>query len=265
MASEFPVLLLLPLFLCLCGILVLLEIRRRQNDPNYRLIHPHVTEQNHEHATEMISSDDDHSGHENDDDNDDIAEGSSTAVRVKQIGKKKAEKLRRKEQMRQYREYMNQQNEARRVQDEILEEEFKRKKAEESIRRAEEMEAKRKAVEKKNKKIEAERQQKEKIAVKEAKQKRARYNKYSTKVKEVVQNLRFCALDQVGQMTGLAEEEVSEILQVLCTEDPEFELSLWSGSTFLFVTKDDYAIFTSYMAKNGSISVKDGLFTLLKQ
>lgn len=34
----------------------------------------------------------------------DVGEGSSTAVRVKKIGKKKGEKLRRKEQMRQYHE-----------------------------------------------------------------------------------------------------------------------------------------------------------------
>jgi hypothetical protein len=34
----------------------------------------------------------------------DAGEGSSTAVRVKKVGKKRGEKLKRKEQMRQYRE-----------------------------------------------------------------------------------------------------------------------------------------------------------------
>jgi hypothetical protein len=45
----------------------------------------------------------------NDDDEEEVAEndageGSSTAVRVKKVGKKRGEKLKRKEQMRQYRE-----------------------------------------------------------------------------------------------------------------------------------------------------------------
>lgn len=35
---------------------------------------------------------------------DDAGEGSSTAVRVRRVGAKRGEKLRRKEQMRQYRE-----------------------------------------------------------------------------------------------------------------------------------------------------------------
>lgn len=37
----------------------------------------------------------------------DLGEGSSTSVHIKKIGKKKGEKLRRKEQMRQYREVKN--------------------------------------------------------------------------------------------------------------------------------------------------------------
>ncbi|KAF7725213.1 hypothetical protein EC973_000379 [Apophysomyces ossiformis] len=209
MASDIPFLLFVPLLVCLFGIAVLLEIRKRQNDPNYHQT-SFYTEQPQYDDGRTVLSEDDLSEPDNDNNTEDAAEGSSSAVRVKPIGKKKAEKLRRKEQMRQYREYMNQQNEARRIQEEILEEEFKRKKAEDSIRREEEMEVRRRAQEKKRKQAEAERQEKEKAAAKEMKQKRALYNKYSAKVKSVVQehlkDLRVCALDQVGYITGLADE-----------------------------------------------------------
>lgn len=41
---------------------------------------------------------------EEESDENDAGEGSSTAVRIRKVGKKRGEKLRRKEEMRQYRE-----------------------------------------------------------------------------------------------------------------------------------------------------------------
>ncbi|ORZ03516.1 hypothetical protein BCR43DRAFT_483502 [Syncephalastrum racemosum] len=169
-------------------------------------------------------------------------EGSSAGtLRVRKMGKKRGEKLRRKEQQRQYREYMNHQRDLRRVQDERLEEEFRQRKAIENIRQSEEAEQRKKAQARKAKQEEKERQKRQKAIEKEESRRKSRYSKYHAKVAEAAKRLKLCSMDALARETGLDAEEAEAILRQLCMEAPEFNLSLWSGNSFLHVTDADYA------------------------
>ncbi|KAG2218557.1 hypothetical protein INT45_006318, partial [Circinella minor] len=243
---------MIPIALCILGILLLLEIRESlqsdsgagnitslqqalgDNDSDSELLENYVEE-----AARTVEEDDNN------------GEGSSTAVHVKKIGKKKGEKLKRKEQMRQYHEYMNHQRDLRRAQDEVLEEEFRRKKDEEAIRRADESERRRKVKEKKAKQEEKERVKREKAEEKEAKKKRSRFDKYSGRIADTVKRLKLCTMETLAKNSGFSQEEATNILKELCATSPEFRLSLWSGSTFMFVTEDDYANLSAYLENNG--------------
>ncbi|KAI9310848.1 hypothetical protein BX666DRAFT_2003225 [Dichotomocladium elegans] len=191
------------------------------------------------------------------------AEGSSSALRVKKIGKKKGEKLRRKEQMRQYHEYMNQQREIRRQQEEILEEEFRRRKAEEAMRRADEEEWRKKAQAKRAKQEEKDRRKREQAEEKEQKKRRARFEKYCERIATAAQQQKICTTAGLSTQFGLPEQEVEQILRELCATSPEFSQSLWSGSTFMFVSDRDYERLSGYLKMNGKTSIKDAGADLL--
>ncbi|KAI7885142.1 hypothetical protein K492DRAFT_172483 [Lichtheimia hyalospora FSU 10163] len=252
-SNEFSAILLIPIAICLLGILVLLEIRKQQqqrSDDTYSTQAVEEFSEEDDYLDDIIQEDSEQAIEQ------DVGEGSSTAVRVKKIGKKKGEKLRRKEQMRQYHEYMNQQRELRRAQDEILEQEFKRRKAEEAIRRAQEDEKRKKQQAKKAKQEEKERQKREKAEEKELKKKRSRFEKYHGRITDAVKNMRVCTMEALSSVVRLTPEETEEILRELCATSPEFSLSLWSGSTFMFITEKDYGRISSYLLKNGKTPIK---------
>ncbi|KAJ8659790.1 hypothetical protein O0I10_004383 [Lichtheimia ornata] len=251
-SNEFSAILLIPIAICVLGILVLLEIRKQQqqrSDDTYSTQAVGDFSEEEDYLDDTIQEDVAEQG-------EDVGEGSSTAVRVKKIGKKKGEKLRRKEQMRQYHEYMNQQRELRRAQDEILEEEFRRRKAEEAIRRAQEEEKRKKQQAKKAKQEEKERQKREKAEEKELKKKRSRFEKYQGRITDAVKNMRVCTMESLSDVVRLTPEETEEILRELCATSPEFSLSLWSGSTFMFITEKDYGRISAYLLKNGKTPIK---------
>ncbi|CDS13034.1 hypothetical protein LRAMOSA05218 [Lichtheimia ramosa] len=248
--NEFSTILLIPIAICLLGILVLLEIRKQQQQRSDDTYSTQAVEDFSEEEDDMIPEDAGPSVEQ------DVGEGSSTAVRVKKIGKKKGEKLRRKEQMRQYHEYMNQQRELRRAQDEILEEEFKRRKAEEAIRRAQEEEKRKKQQAKKAKQEEKERQKREKAEEKELKKKQSRFEKYHGRITDAVKTMRVCTMESLSSVVRLTPEETEEILRELCATSPEFSLSLWSGSTFMFITEQDYGRISAYLLKHGKTPIK---------
>ncbi|KAI9260583.1 hypothetical protein BDA99DRAFT_560657 [Phascolomyces articulosus] len=256
MATNNEVLIvMIPIAICLLGILLLLEIRERLRSDSgdgsitsLQTVHDDSDlELYEENGMEEIET----TVGENDN-----GEGSSTAVHVRKVGKKKGEKLRRKEQMRQYNEYMRQQQDLRRAQNEALDEEFRRRKEEEAIKRADESERRRKAKEKKAKQEEKERVKREKAEEKEAKKKKSRFDKYSGRIADTVKRLKICTMETLASKTGFSQEEATDILNELCATSPEFRLSLWSGSTFMFVTEDDYAKLATYLEKNGKISIK---------
>ncbi|KAI9490377.1 hypothetical protein BDB00DRAFT_559795 [Zychaea mexicana] len=261
MANNDVLIILIPVALCLLGILLLLEIRERLRagpggEGDSTLLRTLDEDSDSELLDDYID--------ETAEDNNDRGEGSSTGVHVRKIGKKKGEKLRRKEQMRQYREYMNQQRDLRRAQEEVLEEEFQRKKAEEAIRRADEVsEKRRKEKEKKAKQEEKERVKREKAEVKEAKKKRSRFDKYSGRIADAAKRLKICNMETLANASGFSEEEATDILKELCATSSEFRLSLWSGSTFMFVTEEDYAKLAAYLERNGKTSIKHASHDIL--
>lgn len=154
--------------------------------------------------------DEDEDQEEEDEGSDDNhGEGSSTAVRVKRVGKKRGEKLRRKEEMRQYREQMDRQRDIRRAQDEIYEEEFRRKKIEQSIKRTDEMEKRKKEKEKKAKAEAKEELKLQKLKEKDAKKKQSRFGKYSEKLKKLVKEKRLSDTHELAKLMGLTQEVCS--------------------------------------------------------
>ncbi|RCH98095.1 hypothetical protein CU098_003315 [Rhizopus stolonifer] len=195
-----PLIVFIPIIICAICILVLLDIRKKRNDPQINDDQDHVF---------------DETNHPNVSSEEDNGEGSSTAVRVKKIGKKRGEKLKRKEQMRQYREYMDQQREIRRAQEEIAEEEFRRKRIEDSIKRQDELQKLRKEKEKKAKQEQKEELKKQQLQEKDAKKKQARFGKYSHKVKQWVKDKKLCDLDQLSASIGLEKQDIIDILKQL--------------------------------------------------
>ncbi|KAF9433483.1 Thymidylate synthase [Entomortierella beljakovae] len=113
-------------------------------------------------APEPFPGDEEENGEdgEEEEEEDEAGVGSSSGVtaatRIKKIGKKRAEKLQRKEQMRAYREFMDMQREERRQQDELF-------RMQEAIQQ-EERKKKRSA------QIESDRKRKEQLKAKEAKE-----------------------------------------------------------------------------------------------
>ncbi|KAI8338378.1 hypothetical protein BC941DRAFT_451578 [Chlamydoabsidia padenii] len=194
---------------------------------------------------------------------DNAGEGSSTAtLRIRKVGKKKGEKLRRKEQMRQYREYMDHQRDARRAQDEILDEEYRRQKAEEAIQRADEMEKRRKRQEKLARQEEKARLNQLKQQEKEMTRAQQRFQKYHTKIKTWVKDTKVCHVDELAKHVGLTVEDTVAILQQLCDTDPDFDLALWSNdrSTLMYVVPSDYDRLAKYMDQHhGKLVVNEVL------
>ncbi|CEP07806.1 hypothetical protein [Parasitella parasitica] len=248
-----PLVVFIPIILCIIGILVLLDIRQRQRNPQYETIDTH------QQAFEQHFMQQDEDEQENGSD-DNHGEGSSTAVRVKKVGKKRGEKLRRKEEMRQYREYMDRQRDLRRAQDEIYEEEYRRKKIEDSIKRTDEMEKRKKEKERKAKADAKEESKLQKLQEKDAKKRQSRFSKYNEKLKKLVKEKKLCDISELARATGLSQEEVVDILKKLCNQDDEFELCLWSGTdAFLFITQKDYTEFNQLFKTKGKMSIHDAV------
>ncbi|CAO3646226.1 unnamed protein product [Cunninghamella blakesleeana] len=258
--SSNELIIFVPFILCLLAIVFLISVRNSQQHTgtNTNLISLRQSIN----ADEYYNEEEDILEQEEDNEEEDIdsaGEGTSTAVRIKKIGKKKGKKLQRKEEMRQYREYMDQQRELRRAQDEILEEEYKRKKAEEAIQRADEQEKRRKQQEKIAKRQEKEQLAKQKEYEKLVKQKQKLYQKYHSKIKNWVKETKICHLQELAKKIGLSIDDTTEILERLCKEDGEFELSLWSDdkSTFMFVLQEDYQQFIQYMDQHDGKLIVD--------
>lgn len=90
---------------------------------------------------------------------------------------------------------MEQQRQIRKAQEEIYEEEFRRRKLEESIKRTDEMDKRKREKEKKAKADEKEGLKKQKNEEKDAKKRQARFDKYKEKVKKLVKvNFIICLL-----------------------------------------------------------------------
>lgn len=88
---------------------------------------------------------------------------------------------------------MEQQRQVRKAQEEIYEEEFRRRKVEESIKRTDEMDKRKREKEKKAKAEEKEGLKKQKNEEKDAKKRQARFDKYKERVKKMVKvNLFVC-------------------------------------------------------------------------
>jgi hypothetical protein len=224
-----PLIVFIPVIVCIVAILILLDFRQRQNHPEqYRKIDTttmgcyyvtkmifsiapaatiNTTTRAIRQPEEFVHESEEESEEESDDNH---GEGSSTAVRVKKVGKKRGEKLRRKEQMRQYREYMDQQRELRRAQEEIYEEEFQRKKVEDSIKRTDEMEKRRKEKEKKAKQQEKEALKRIKNEEKDAKKRQTRFSKYSDKVRKMVKENKLCKTSDLARSIGLTQQVVGK-------------------------------------------------------
>ncbi|KAK4520288.1 uncharacterized protein ATC70_008421 [Mucor velutinosus] len=260
MASEdkdgqgLPLFVFIPLILCIVGILVLLDIRQRQRNP------PHVPINTQPQAFEQqfLHDRDDQDDGEQDASDDNHDEGSSSAVRVKKVGKKRGDKLRKKEEKRRYREYMDQQRDLRRAQEEADEEEYRRIKMEQSIQRTDEMEKRRKEREKLAKAKAKEELKMQALQEKDAKKRQYRFNKYSDKLKKLVKEKKLCDTHALAKSMGLSQEEVIDMLKQSCDQDDEFELCLWSGTdTFLFITREDYEHFNEQFSSRGKQSIHD--------
>ncbi|KAI9469781.1 MAG: hypothetical protein EXX96DRAFT_381177 [Benjaminiella poitrasii] len=256
--EALPLIVFIPIIFCVVAIFILLDIRQRQINPQQADRTNFIIN---EQPNDIL--DEDSEGQIGTDEDDNLGEGSSTsAVRVRKVGKKRGERLKRKEAMRQYREYMDQQRELRRAQDEIYEEEFRRKKIEESIKRADEMEKRKKEKEKKAKVEQKEELKRQKEEEKEKKKRQSRFDKHSGKLKKIVKEIKLCNISEIAKMVGITNEETVAILKQLCKEDTEFELCLWSGTdTFLFITEEDYVQFNQTIKQKGIISIhEDNIF-----
>jgi predicted HTH transcriptional regulator len=105
---------------------------------------------------------------------------------------------------------------------------------------------------------EKEEQKKQKEEEKNAREREAKYNRYHDNIKNWVKENKYCHLDDLAEFFGLSAENIIYILSQLCKHDPEFELSLWSGNQFLYVTRSDYRQFEEDLKKEGKISVHQG-------
>ncbi|KAL0089315.1 hypothetical protein F4703DRAFT_1903804 [Phycomyces blakesleeanus] len=244
--DDLPFIIFVPLILCLLGIGFLLSIRREQQT---QLAHALEADQDLNDSDTV--ADEIEAG--------DPAEGSSTATRVRKIGKKRGEKLKRKEQRRQYQEYLHQQNEVRKAQEQRQEEEYRQRKLEESIRRADELDQLRKTQAKNAKREQDERQRKLKEEEREQKRKDARFVKYSEKIKLLVKKLKVCTMEEVGLTLGMEPKDCKDMLEMICALDPQFSLCLWTDDTFMFVTEEDYGQLKEYASEHGKLSVKEAV------
>ncbi|ORX45115.1 hypothetical protein DM01DRAFT_1340198 [Hesseltinella vesiculosa] len=261
MANDIAII-FIPIAICLVGIRFLLTLmaQRQQHRQSHGVLHL-----NDDDPAEFLQDDiqDDLDGDFNIVADDDIPnEGSSTGRAVKKVGKKRGEKLRRKEQIRQYREYMDQQREMQRQQDLILEEQYRQRRAEESLRQADELDIIRKNLAKlakqETKQKDTLRRQEEKKRNQDAQQ----FAKCRAKVKEHVQKNKISTMENLAKQLWLTEEQTRNILQKLCSTDPYFQLCLWSedNNTFLNVQADDYTAIHEFLETNqGRILVRQVL------
>ncbi|KAI8577835.1 hypothetical protein K450DRAFT_282291 [Umbelopsis ramanniana AG] len=200
----------------------------------------------------------------------DPQEGTSTAVRVKKVGKKRAEKLKRKEHMRQYREYLDSQREARKYNDEIEEERYRQRKIAESIEREREHEKRLKAQAQQQQKLDKEREKKHKLEEKEQKRLQNILQKYRDKIKRTVQDCKYTTIEQLSKAIHISDQDTIYILKQLLIDDPQFRLSLFeeSNMSFLYVTDEDYARLNAYMQKTGYFSIEkdaENIISILTQ
>lgn len=104
---------------------------------------------------------------------------------------------------------MDRQRDIRRAQDEIYEEEFRRKKIEQSIKRTDEMEKRKKEKEKKAKAEAKEELKLQKLKEKDAKKKQSRFGKYNEKLKKLVKEKRLSDTHELAKLMGLTQEVCS--------------------------------------------------------
>ncbi|KAI8974684.1 hypothetical protein BDB01DRAFT_728701 [Pilobolus umbonatus] len=181
-----------------------------------------------------------------------VGEASTSTVKPRKLGKKRGVKMMKKEQMRQYREFMDQQKEIRRAKEEKEEEEFRRRKFEESLKTADELSRLRKEQTKKLKMAEKE-------ALKNEKLRETRYMKNKMKVISALKEHKLVSLDTLAMKIGLSEEDTKEIVNRLCKEESEFRLSFWSSSMqFLYVTEEDYVRWNKQLNEKGKLSIHEG-------
>ncbi|KAI8991214.1 hypothetical protein BDF20DRAFT_30116 [Mycotypha africana] len=264
-----PLIVFIPIIVCFVSILFLLDYRQRRNAQQ-----PVFHEQDDEQTAaleELMRLRQQHPVAEqpSDDEQNDVAEGSSTGVRrrVKKVGKKRGEKLRRKEEMRRYREYMDHQREVQRQQAQFFEEQERIRKVEQTRQRTHELNKLRKQREKQAKAEAKEAAKRQKLEEKEEKKKQYNYNKYSERLKKLVKENKLCSLNDLAKTMKLSAKDIADILKQLCDQDSDFSLSLWSADDqqFLFVTEEDYVHFEKELLqkKGGRISIHEADVSML--
>ncbi|KAH8554377.1 hypothetical protein BGW37DRAFT_555249 [Umbelopsis sp. PMI_123] len=254
--NPIPLITFIPFIICCIAITLLLQYRAAQLRERVSEADAAAIAQLYQDADNDELEEDEEVGENelgDEDQDNDPQEGTSTAVRVKKVGKKRAEKLKRKEHMRQYREYLDSQREARRYNDEIEAEKFRQRKIVESIEREREHEKRLKAQAQKQQKLDKEREKKQKLEEKEQKRLQNMLQKYGDKVKRTVQDFKYTTIEQLSKAIRLSELDTVYILKQLLKNDLQFRLSLLEedDSSFLYVTDDDYARLNAYMQKAG--------------
>ncbi|GAB5588083.1 hypothetical protein Unana1_02983 [Umbelopsis nana] len=266
--NSIPLIAFIPIIICCVAIFILLQYRSTQQREQLSeadaaaIAHLYQDLDN-----DDIEGEDEVEGDEqtHEDQDDDPQEGTSTAVRVKKVGKKRAEKLKRKEHMRQYREYLENQREARRYNDQIEEERFRQRKIAESIEREREHEKRMKAQALQQQKLEKERTQKQKSEEKEQKRLQSILQKYGEKIKRIVQENKFITVEQLSMEARTSELDTAYVLKQFLESDPQFGLSLLAEdeSSFLYVTDEDYVRLNAYMQKTGYLKMEDASETVM--
>ncbi|KAI8346526.1 hypothetical protein B0O80DRAFT_240025 [Mortierella sp. GBAus27b] len=161
---------------------------------------------------------DDEGGEEEDDGGVGSSNGAAaagSASRIKKIGKKKAEKLQRKEQMRAYREFMEMQREERRQQEEMF-------KAQEAIQQEERRR-------KRSEQIEQDKKRKEQRKEKEAKENATRMKRIQTEklkqdkarkdLREYIQRVKTFRLPTLAKRLGRTEAQLLKDLAAVAQDE----------------------------------------------
>ncbi|KAF9940756.1 hypothetical protein BGZ67_006933 [Mortierella alpina] len=140
--------------------------------------------------------------------------GTSAAARIKRIGKKKAERLQRREQMRAYHEFMEMQRAERRQQEEMFKMQDAAQQEERQRKRAEQ--------------LEKDRKRKEQLKQKEAKDTESRLKRIQTErlqeekarrdLRAYIQRVRSFQLSDLAQRLGRTEAQLLKDLAAIAAE-----------------------------------------------
>ncbi|OZJ04406.1 hypothetical protein BZG36_02398 [Bifiguratus adelaidae] len=282
MGNEVPFIVYIPVILCLLAAILLLHYRGRSNGDILlasRDYEGHSSGVNIGEAGDSLRrrvSDDEADSSEGS--SDDAGEGTSSRP-TRKLGKKKAEKLKRKEQRRAYREYINQQIEQRRLQEELLEDEYQRKHAEDLARRAYEQEQIKRRRAKQAAQEEAIRIKREQEQQKRAQKFHALYKKLSAKIMEYImvgrshwtfgseansiaageQKNRFIQVQDVADDYGISNEDAEAILERLKEQDPRLNDAIFTQQhprQFIYLTDNDYTSIAQLIKDRGQMSAE---------